>query len=50
MKGKTWSRGSNSSLPFGVNVILNLSTASSFAATFGSLLLRVSQSLLDLLR
>ena len=27
-KGKTWSRGSNSRLPFGVNVNLNLSIIS----------------------
>ena len=25
MRGETWSRGTNSSLPFGVNVNLNLS-------------------------
>ena len=27
IKGKTWSRGSNSRLPFGVNMNLNLSVS-----------------------
>ena len=32
-KGETWSRGTNSRLPFGVNVDLNLSNATDLLVT-----------------